>query len=259
MLADAGANSQESDMPMTDDQRTWLNNLFSGDASTVVTATGPGVPSARAPVGSGGFALSESLAAGDDDVSGPVGAANIGTGGPRNGPPADELDPGEGKNRDGSFRRKAGEGGRARGRDSKREQDRDVTEAARDFGLTDDEQEKLHDEVTARNLDRDGIRGEAKAIRDGRKPAKPDPEDAEDEDRAPEPDDGISTADKVIAGALAVAATAAVVGIVAAPIPVADVPIEIGVVAVVAVAGLVIGGASLFKALTEDGESPPEA
>ena len=225
-------------MPITDDQRFWLSRLFGGDGANVITATLPG-------------ANADPVTNLDDEDSSAVAAANMKPRGPRGKAPVEDLEPGEGKNRDGTVRRKPGEGGRTRGRDAKRSQDGDIDDAVRDFGLTEDERERLHQEVGGRDLDRDGIRQEAEEIRNGRKPPKPDnPKAPETPDETPE--SGPSTADKVIAGAIAVAGVGAIVGIAAAPIPVADVPIEIGVVAVEAAAGLVILGASIFKAVTED-------
>ena len=244
-------------MAITEAQRTWISNLRaqSDPASPPPTTDEPAAAAGGPTAGSGGPTNNASDA--DGDIQGSNTTASLKRPGSK-GPPADELEPGEGKNRDGTVRRKAGEGGRARGRDAKREQDGDVDDAVRDFGLTEDEREHLHQEVRGRDLDRDGIRKEAEAIKNGRKQPDKPPQPAEaDPEKKAEPE--ISTADAIIAGAVAVAGTALVVGIAAAPVPVADVVVDAGAAVVIAGAGLVIGAALLFKAVTEDEKPPPEA
>lgn len=153
--------------------------------------------------------------AGDDDAGAPAMAMAGGGRGGRGKPPVEKLEDGEGKNRDGTVRRKPGEGGRSRGTDAKREQDGAVDDAVRDFGLDEDEREELHQEIGGRGLDRDGVREIAEEIAKRRKsnqkpqdendpekdpakdPAKDpekDGEKAKDSDPAPSSDSGVNWA-----------------------------------------------------------------
>ena len=107
-------------------------------------------------------------------------------------PPADGLDEGEGKNRDGTVKRKAGEG---------QSSDGDIIdEAVRDFGLTPDERQRLHNEISGRGLGRDEIRRIAQGIVEDRRATKKPNEDKDsdqDNDKPLESDD--STLAKIAA------------------------------------------------------------
>jgi hypothetical protein len=70
------------------------------------------------------------------------------------GPPADDLDDGEGKNSDGSVRRKAGKHGQSRGGEAKRSDDAVVERVSNDIGLNEAERRRLHDAISGRNLNR---------------------------------------------------------------------------------------------------------
>ena len=111
--------------------------------------------------------------------------AMAGKGGGKRGAPADDLDEGEGLNRDGTVRRKPGDHGRFRGGTSKGDQDAIIDEVVKEFDLTPDEGRQLHDAIGGRNAGRDTIRQEAQDIVTARRATKPKP--AEETDPAPDP------------------------------------------------------------------------
>lgn len=77
--------------------------------------------------------------------------------------PADDLDDGEGRNRDGTVRRKPGKHGENRGRESKRADDEDFERVCDELDLDEDQRRRLHDAISGRNLGYDGIKDEALA------------------------------------------------------------------------------------------------
>ena len=97
-------------------------------------------------------------------------------------PPADELEEGEGKNPDGTVKRKPGKG---------QNSDGDIVdEAVKDYDLTPDERQRLHNEISGRGYGRGKIRQIAQDIARERgatkKPAENTPDDKSAENAPPE-------------------------------------------------------------------------
>lgn len=188
---------------ITSEQHDWIANFCGIDARSDTSMTDEAASAALGESGNvttipevtivGDPSQAEPSDADDDPNSDEPGNLAMASRKPDHRPfPAEDPDEGEGRNRDGTVRRKAGDHGLKRGGETKRAQDKIVSDVAKELGLTPDEADKLHDEIGGRNLGPDTIREIAEGIVKDRKqkPAsdpEPQPESAPAPQQAPAP------------------------------------------------------------------------